>query len=168
MTAIWDEIPRLACNTATTRCPARRLAPRRQALRPLPHPQTVNPDTGNTVDMKVMVHKIHMGEDLPSVLDGIPYYFYGRGEITDFSEVVFPQDIRNCATCHAAPATQASTWYTYPAQAACGSCHDNINWTTGEGHPAGVQPDSSCASLPPAGRRPRVGRVGPGRAHGAL
>ena len=73
---------------------------------------------------------------------------------TDFSEVAFPQDIRNCATCHAAAATQASTWYTYPNRAACASCHDDVNFATGENHPAGAQSnDNQCASChQPVGR----------------
>jgi OmcA/MtrC family decaheme c-type cytochrome len=147
VTEAWDEIANSACNTCHNPLSAHGGSRYDVKLCVLCHsPQTVNPDSGNTADFKVMIHKIHMGESLPSVADGIPYYFYGRGNVTDFSEVAFPQDIRNCATCHAPPATQNYTWYTYPSQAACGACHDNINWTTGQGHPAGVQPDSACAS----------------------
>jgi len=96
----------------------------------------------------VMIHKIHMGENLPSVQAGTPYEIIGFNQtVVDFSKVAFPQDIRNCTTCHAAPATQAPNWYTYPSRAACASCHDDINWTTGANHPAGAQADDSkCAS----------------------
>jgi len=155
VTQVWDEIANSACNTCHNPLAAHGGSRQDVKLCALCHsPQTVNPDSGNTVDLKVMIHKIHMGESLPSVADGIPYYFYGRGQKTDFSEVAFPQDIRNCTTCHAPPATQNTTWYTYPSQAACGACHDNINWTTGENHPAGVQPDSACASChQPVGSR---------------
>jgi OmcA/MtrC family decaheme c-type cytochrome len=113
--------------------------------------QSIDPDTGNTVNFKVMIHKIHMGESLPSVQAGHSYQIIGHGT-ADFSTVVFPQDIRNCTTCHKSPdpagktVAQAHIWYTQPNRAACGSCHDNIDWVTGEGHIAGPQlDDSACA-----------------------
>jgi OmcA/MtrC family decaheme c-type cytochrome len=116
-------------------------------------PQTVDPDTGNTVDFKVMIHKIHMGSSLPSVKAGTPYQIIGFGQsVNDFSTVVFPQDIRNCANCHegtnpAAKPAQSFAWYTYPSRAACGSCHDDINFATGANHPGGPQADdSACAA----------------------
>ena len=56
-------------------------------------------------------------------------------------------DIRNCTRCHTPEVTQSNVWYTYPSRAACGSCHDDINWVTGENHPAGAQAnDAACAS----------------------
>ncbi|MGO9258883.1 MAG: OmcA/MtrC family decaheme c-type cytochrome [Bryobacteraceae bacterium] len=105
-------------------------------------PQTINTDTGLTMDMKVLIHKIHMGSSLPSVIAGTPYKIYHRGAWEDFSTVVFPQDVRNCTTCHQ-NATQASNWKTNPSAEACGSCHDNVNFATGKNHPGLAQPDDS-------------------------
>jgi OmcA/MtrC family decaheme c-type cytochrome len=113
-------------------------------------PQTVDPDTGNTVDFKVMIHRIHNGPNLPSVLAGTPYTIWGNAQsIHDFSHTTYPQDVRNCDTCHegALKPTQSDVWYTKPSREACGSCHDDINWVTGANHPAGAQAnDNACAS----------------------
>jgi OmcA/MtrC family decaheme c-type cytochrome len=109
--------------------------------------QTFDPDTGNTVDMKVFIHRIHRGANLPSVLAGHPYKIIGfQQRVSDFSNVVFPQDIRNCTTCHRDSA-QVNAWLFFPNIAACGSCHDNVNFATGEYHPGGPQAnDNSCSS----------------------
>ncbi|MFI5165385.1 MAG: OmcA/MtrC family decaheme c-type cytochrome [Thermoanaerobaculales bacterium] len=110
--------------------------------------QTVDAETGNTVDARVFIHKIHMGSSLPSVKAGHPYQIVGHNNaVSDYSTVVFPQDIRNCTTCHKADSPQGFAWYTYPSRAACGSCHDDIDWTSGANHPAGPQADdSACAA----------------------
>src|ERR1022692_2307692 len=106
-------------------------------------PQTINPDTQLTQDMKVLIHKIHMGSSLPSVKAGTPYRIWHRGAWSDFSTVVFPQDVRNCTTCHAKAATQADNWKTNPSAAACGSCHDDVNFATGANHLNLAQPDDN-------------------------
>lgn len=111
-------------------------------------PQTTDPETGNTVDMKVMVHKIHAPGEMTK-----PYTIWGYGNsIHDYSEVTFPQDVRNCDNCHEGidatkkPA-QSDLWYTKPSRAACGSCHEDVDWVTGANHPAGAQAnDNECAS----------------------
>ena len=65
------------------------------------NPGSTDPDTVNTVDMAVMVHKIHMGSSLPSVGAGEPYRIIGnQNSVHDYSDVVFPADVRNCQTCH--------------------------------------------------------------------
>jgi OmcA/MtrC family decaheme c-type cytochrome len=97
-------------------------------------PQTINPDTQLTQDMKVLIHKIHMGSSLPSVKAGTPYRIWHRGNWSDFSTVVFPQDVRNCTTCHSAKAAQPNVWMTNPSRQACGSCHDDVNFATGVNH----------------------------------
>jgi OmcA/MtrC family decaheme c-type cytochrome len=110
-------------------------------------PQTTDPDTGNTVDFKVMIHKIHRGEDLPSVQGGTPYQIIGFSPVPiDYSHVVFPQDVRNCTTCHQ-QTTQADLWKTNPTRVVCGSCHDDVDFATGENHAGGAQADDSRCSI---------------------
>ena len=104
----------------------------------------IDPDTGNSVDMKVMIHKIHMGAELPSVQSGTPYQIIGyRGSVHDYSEVEFPQDNRNCTKCHVG--AHGDYYKLVPSRVACGSCHDNINFETGDGHLA-QSDDSLCAA----------------------
>lgn len=108
-------------------------------------PQSTDPTTGNPVDEKVMIHKIHMGSQLPSVIAGTPY----KVSSTDFSTVVFPADPRRCTVCHDpnSGAKQATAWMTKPSRVACGACHDDVNFATGKNHPAGIQTDDSqCAT----------------------
>jgi OmcA/MtrC family decaheme c-type cytochrome len=110
----------------------------------------IDPDTGNTVDMKVMTHKIHMGKDLPSVIGGKPYQIIGNQQsVNDYSTIGYPFDVRDCDTCHS-NATQANNWKLYPTRATCGSCHDDIVWETGQNHgPNGIggprPSDTNCA-----------------------
>ncbi|HYK00345.1 MAG TPA: OmcA/MtrC family decaheme c-type cytochrome [Thermoanaerobaculia bacterium] len=111
-------------------------------------PQTVDPDTGHTMDLKVMAHKIHA----PGLLSS-PYVIYGNAQsVHDYSHITYPQDVRNCENCHEGtdatkkPA-QFDAWFTKPGREACGSCHDDINWVTGANHAAGAQlNDNQCAS----------------------
>ncbi len=144
----WDMVDTAACNTCHDPLSAHGGSRQDVRLCVLCHsPQTVNPDTGNSVDFKVLIHKIHDGANLPSVAAGTPYQIINSHGVSDFSTVEFPQDVRNCTTCHAAPATQATNYYVYPGRAACASCHDDVDFATGENHPGGIQvSDSACAS----------------------
>jgi OmcA/MtrC family decaheme c-type cytochrome len=88
--------------------------------------------------MRVMIHKIHRSAELPSVEEGIPYFLYGD----DFSDIEFPQNIRNCEKCHG----EAHPFETIPSNAACTSCHDNVNVNTGENHSPGAFSDAECST----------------------
>ena len=107
-------------------------------------PQTSEATAGQTVDMKVMAHKIHMGSQLPSVVAGGKYAI----GTTDWSTVILPSDPRRCAECHESTtgAAQANAWYTNPSRAACGACHDDVNFATGVNHVTLPQlDDNQCA-----------------------
>ena len=106
--------------------------------------QLTDPETAENLDLKVLVHKIHRGKNLPSVKDGKPYVVVGnRQNVFDFSTIGLPQDIRNCQSCHTG--RQAVIWMNRPGMAACLSCHDNVDAKTGKNHPGGPLVEGTCA-----------------------
>jgi OmcA/MtrC family decaheme c-type cytochrome len=116
-------------------------------------PQNLDPNTGDTLDAKVFFHKLHMGASLPSVVAGGQYIPAINSHGTfNYSTVIFPADPvdpRNCQVCHSQTtgAAQATAFMTTPSAVACGSCHDNVNFTTGANHPGGIQAnDAECAN----------------------
>lgn len=139
-----------ACDQCHTRLSAHGGARREIALCITCHsPQTVDPDTGNTVDMKVMAHKIHFGAGLPSVEQGTPYVIVGYMQRPhDYSTVEFPTPnrVNNCQDCHT-----GDHWKTNLSQETCTSCHDRTwfgapeeipeGW---EQHGGGPQPNDNC------------------------
>ncbi len=123
------------------------------------NPVTADANSGNELDLAVMVHRIHQSANLPSVSGGKPYKIWGnRNSEHDFSDVSYPQNTRQCTRCHAGqedvdyaeanglPAPRAvitpdgHKWATYEGREACESCHDN-KLTHGSG---GSAPCSQC------------------------
>lgn len=132
------------------------------------NPGSSDANSGNTVDFKVMIHKIHYASNLPTINQlGWEYAIWGFGNTKiDFSTVVFPQDVRfpgldasNCTKCHAVgDASDSANYLNVPTQQACTSCHDLTSFTTPvpagfKLHTGGAQADnSSCAGChPPSG-----------------
>ena len=116
-------------------------------------PQNMDPNTGLTLDAKVFFHKLHMGASLPSVIAGTPYIPAQNSFGTfNYSTVVFPADPgdpRRCTVCHSQSngAAQQTAFMTNPSRAACGACHDDVNFATGANHPGGIQNDDTlCAN----------------------
>jgi OmcA/MtrC family decaheme c-type cytochrome len=125
------------------------------------NPGTTDPYSGNTLDMKVMVHKIHSGNTLPSIqtvngpnttptLD-LGYWIVGYMKtLSNFDTVLYPQDTRNCATCHVQDIpslTEAANYKTVPTMEACGACHDNVDFATGANHASNIiANDTQCTT----------------------
>lgn len=108
------------------------------------HTQNLPDPNGPTADFRVMIHKIHAGDVLPSVVAGAKYTI----GTSDWSTVSFPSDVRRCQTCHEpnTGAAQANNWNTNPSRAACGSCHDNVDFASGKNHVNLPQvSDNQCA-----------------------
>jgi OmcA/MtrC family decaheme c-type cytochrome len=104
-----------------------------------------NPDLAEGEgNFPLMIHKIHSAQKFDVLDDGI-----------DYSEVTYPQDLTNCRKCHngedeATP--DGDNWMNVPNMVACGACHSDVNFETGENHPGGAQADNTgCATCHPAG-----------------
>ncbi len=87
------------------------------------NPSSIDGDTGNTVDMKALIHNIHSGRD--------GYRIIGRNAfVHDYTDVRWTQDPRNCQTCHEetdADTPEASNWRLVANRAACGTCHYDVD-----------------------------------------
>jgi OmcA/MtrC family decaheme c-type cytochrome len=81
---------------------------------------------GENLDLKTLVHKLHLGKGLESVdgrssgstviIAGGEKYYVGSH---DYSGGGFPQPIQNCEKCHVDTA-----WQDNPSIEACSTCHD--------------------------------------------
>ena len=173
VTQTWDILSNAACNTCHNPLSAHGGSRQDVKLCVLCHqPQTTDPDTGNTVDFKVMIHKIHMGSSLPSVQAGTPYQIIGfQNSVNDFSTVVFPQDIRNCTTCHAGPTppTAVGQLVRLPEHGGLRLLPRRRDLHAGR-NPPGRTPGQRqpLFDVPHTHEWLRMGRVGHGRPHGSL
>jgi OmcA/MtrC family decaheme c-type cytochrome len=139
------------------------------------------PGQMNPLHLAVLVHRIHQGRDLPTIVAaqqarivGAKYDVVGfrnsdniyaqtvdasaPDASTEIRGVGFPQDIRNCTTCHQ-QAPGAGKWVTTVSRSLCGSCHDATWFDTTpapvlhHAHPGGpMADDRACATChPPTG-----------------
>jgi OmcA/MtrC family decaheme c-type cytochrome len=111
-------------------------------------PDAKDPTNGNSLDMAMMVHKIHRGKTLPSVVAGFPYQLTeDDSSLDDHSDTWFPGTVGNCKMCHQGSQGQ-DVWQKHPSRQYCGSCHDSTAFTNTFAswqhlHPGGVQLDDS-------------------------
>jgi OmcA/MtrC family decaheme c-type cytochrome len=98
--------------------------------------QAIDPDSGNTLDFRHMVHRLHRGKDLPSVNAGpvgTKYAFIGFGG----SETVFGEKIAVCAAgpFESAPCTTDGD---------CGGSTCTATAVTGVGFPQDIRNCTKC------------------------
>ena len=103
----------------------------------------------NPLDLKVLVHRIHQGKELPSVVAAqtanisdyiysvIGYqgneFIFGRtlpdntdaGTLPQVGGVAYPRDQQDCVTCHTG-GTESERHKTTVTREACSSCHDTV------------------------------------------
>jgi hypothetical protein len=92
-----------------------------------------------------LVHQVHMGSNLlmtghDITPDNTAAWSNTTGLAGEYA-INFPQNALNCSACHVAgdATPQAGNWATTPSRAACGGCHDNVNFVTGVNHIGGPQ-----------------------------
>jgi OmcA/MtrC family decaheme c-type cytochrome len=111
--------------------------------------------SNQNADLAPFIHSIHSGQ--PSQANGGGTYQSGHdfaGAEGQFGPVGYPNNLWNCAKCHAdgtavdkatadgeagPVAAEADLAYSNPTRRACGGCHADVNFETGENHgPGGI------------------------------
>jgi OmcA/MtrC family decaheme c-type cytochrome len=138
--------PQILAGSATERCnmchnPLRQHGNRREfRLCTLCHTEQAVDPKGTSIALKQMIHKIHRGKDLPSIVNGPPgaqyaifsgfsmqyQVFAQKDENGDIVGVEFPRPVEECHVCHTGGAT-SQNHMEKPSAAACASCHDDVN-----------------------------------------
>lgn len=163
--------PRVYADTTTEQCnvchePLIAHGNRREVrLCTLCHTEAAVDEKGTSIDFRNMIHMIHAGTQLPSIVDGPPGATYAifsgfAQEDVVFAEklpdgsivgVTFPRPLQECLTCHAEGPT-AEFYRTKPSTAACATCHDDVNPSLqptmagppGTNHSPGAYADGQC------------------------
>ena len=127
------------------------------------NPGQVDPHSGESLDMTVLVHRIHAGAELATIRGPDGIVFDNPGTATDESadngsyalwgdddskhtwwNVEYPAIVENCTKCHQGSGEDVDNWKTVPSAAACGSCHNDIDFVAGINHEA-ASSDNECA-----------------------
>jgi OmcA/MtrC family decaheme c-type cytochrome len=163
---VWEDVTTDQCNTCHQ--PLILHGNRREVrLCKLCHTEAATDPKGQSIDFRHMIHKIHAGKELPSVVDGPPGSFYGIfsdrsmsyaifSEKLDDGSVIgvgFPRSLEECRPCHSEGPT-AAFHAEKPSTPACATCHDDVNpslQTTAAGppgtnHSPGGYADGQCSA----------------------
>ncbi|MBW2255087.1 MAG: OmcA/MtrC family decaheme c-type cytochrome [Deltaproteobacteria bacterium] len=106
--------------------------------------QSPDPGDPEMLDLAVITHKLHMGPNLPSVISTGSYTVAG----VEYGDVSYPRSIEECTVCHDGTAgapnetQEGDNWWAIPTNEACTTCHDDVDVTTGQGHPVAELPDN--------------------------
>lgn len=113
------------------------------------NPEHIEPNSGESLDMAVIIHKLHRGVSLPRLQDGHRYLVWGFSATPhQFDQVVYPFETRArhanianagmaCQKCHtddadwaaefkSTPTPDGGNWKNVFSRAACGSCHEDV------------------------------------------
>lgn len=121
-------------------------------------PGTHDAHSGQSLDLRVLLHKVHAGGELPSVAgpdanpwmtaDNGEYALWGSGDQKhDWRTVGFPTKVSNCTKCHDGAGADDSAWKESSSIAACSSCHDDVDLASAGTTHAGGQRlnDNDCS-----------------------
>jgi OmcA/MtrC family decaheme c-type cytochrome len=106
-----------------------------------------DPESGENLDFRAMIHRIHSGANLPSVRAGGHFFIVGfQQRVSDFSATELPalREATECTVCHRGGA-DSDAWKTKASFVACTACHDNLRFgSAGKSCELGVDDVQPC------------------------